>query len=75
MKVTLIKVFKNHQIGEVFEVSPGIANMLRDRGCIPDPRPLFFTPNVIEAAEKVESEKPSKKKSKEKDKDKEPGGS
>ena len=51
--------------------------MLRDRGCVRDPRPLFFTPDVIEAAEKVEvePEKPSKKKSKEKEKDKEPEGS
>jgi len=62
MKITLIKSFKNHQIGRSLDVSKRIYNMLLERGCIADPRPIEFTDDVIKAAQDLEPKKPSKNK-------------
>lgn len=67
MKILLIKSFKNHPAGSVLDVSKRIYNLLRERGCVPDPRPLKFTEDVPAAADKVEPKKKTRKKTKAKE--------
>lgn len=68
MKVTLIKQFKNHPVGTELNVTGRIYNYLRELGCVPDPRPLKFTEDVVKAAAEIEPEPKtsSKKRPKEK---------
>lgn len=67
MKIKLIKFFKNHQVGEVLDVSKRIYDHLLKLGCIADPRKIEFMPDVVKAAAEIEEpKKSSKEKSKEK---------
>ncbi|MBA7614396.1 hypothetical protein ES703_21660 [subsurface metagenome] len=68
MKAVLISRFKNHNAGEILDVSHRIYAYLLKLGCVADPRPLEFTPEVKEAAEELKKKKPSRKKSKALDK-------
>lgn len=62
MKIKLIKQFKNHPAGTELGVSKRVYNHLRELDCVPDPRPLKFTDDVIEAAAELDPKRKSKKK-------------
>lgn len=64
MKVTLIKQFKNHPRGTELDVSGRIYNYLLSLGCVPDPRPIEFMPDVVKAAAEIPEKKTSSKKRK-----------
>jgi hypothetical protein len=61
MKVTLIKQFKNLPKGTELNVSSRIYDHLLELGCVPDPRPIEFTPDVLKAAAEIDPKKSSKK--------------
>lgn len=66
MKVTLIKQFKNHPRGTELDVSKRVFNHLRELDCVPDPRPIKFTDDVIEAAAELDPKRKSRKEPKKK---------
>ncbi|MBA7695642.1 hypothetical protein ES703_104274 [subsurface metagenome] len=69
MNCKLIRSFKNHNAGEILDVSHRIHAYLISLGCVENPnQPVSFGDDVKKAADELKKKKPSRKKSKALDK-------